>query len=525
MKKNMGIALGLCSVLFGCAQWRSAPMVNIDSGAVQGINEQTVDAFKGIPYAAPPVGNLRWRAPQPVTAWHSVLKATAYGHDCMQKPFPGDAAPLGTPPSEDCLVLNVWKPHQAKTGSNKPVMVWIYGGGFVNGGSSPSVYDASSFARQDIVAVSFNYRVGRFGFFAHPALSAENKDGMLGNYGFMDQIAALHWVQRNIAQFGGDPNNVTLVGESAGGFSIHTLLTSPLAKGLFHQAIIQSGSGRKNITQRNLHTVSASGLPSAEAVGVAFAKQHGVSGGNNAQVMQQLRALSAAEVTSGLNMASMQDPTYAGPMIDGKLALQDPEAYYSAGQDLNIPLLVGSTTFEIGFAPQVSDDRQALTPLGSGHFEQKLAAYKASGVSEPQAIAQAIASDILMVEPARFVMRQAARQHAPVYGYRFGYVADSIKDSVPGAPHATDIPYAFATVSRRYEDKTTSADKQMVALVHQYWVNFIKHGDPNGQGLPQWQAYQPAKDNIMWFSNQGAAASHMVRDPWQSRLDYVEKIQ
>ena len=172
-------------------------------------------SFKGIPFAAPPVGDLRWKPPQPVTPWTGVRPATAYGSDCMQLPFPGDAAPLGTPPAEDCLVVNVWRPADAST--KLPVMVWIYGGGFVNGGSSPAVYDGSQFAKRGVVLVSFNYRVGRFGFFAHPALTKESPNGPLGNYAFLDQIAALKWVQKNIAAFGGDAGNVTIFGESAGG--------------------------------------------------------------------------------------------------------------------------------------------------------------------------------------------------------------------------------------------------------------------------------------------------------------------
>jgi para-nitrobenzyl esterase len=201
----------------------SAPaVVKIDSGALRGVDDGTVAAFKGIPYAAPPVGDLRWRPPQPASAWPGVRSAGEYGSDCAQLPFPGDAAPLGTPPAEDCLVLNVWAPSHA-AGKKLPVMVWIHGGGFVNGGSSPAVYDGTQFAKRGIVLVSFNYRLGRFGFFAHPALTKENPAGPLGNYGYMDQIAALQWVRRNVVAFGGDPTNVTLFGESAGGGSVLTL--------------------------------------------------------------------------------------------------------------------------------------------------------------------------------------------------------------------------------------------------------------------------------------------------------------
>src|SRR5262249_25499177 len=207
--------------------------VKVTGGEVKGAVADGVLSFKGIPFAAPPVGDLRWRPPQPLLPWSGLVKqSTAYGHDCAQKPVSIDAAPRGTEPSEACVVLNVWRPAE-KSSRALPVMVWIYGGGFVNGGSSPAVYDGSQFAKQGIVLVSFNYRLGRFGFFAHPALSAEHPGEPLGNYAFMDQIAALQWVQKNISAFGGNPKDVTVFGESAGGMSVHALLTSPAAKGLF----------------------------------------------------------------------------------------------------------------------------------------------------------------------------------------------------------------------------------------------------------------------------------------------------
>ena len=217
--------------------------VHIDAGDVLGTSADGVVAFKGIPFALPPVGALRWRAPQAVKSWTGTREATKFGPDCAQEPFPGDAAPLGVGADEDCLYVNVWTP--AKRGSAKlPVMVWIYGGGFVNGGSSPAVYDGTPFAKDGVVLVSFNYRLGHFGFFAHPALSAEQAGEPLGNYGLMDQVAALQWVQRNVAAFGGDAKNVTIFGESAGGMSVHALVTSPLAAGRRRTARCPSGRGR-----------------------------------------------------------------------------------------------------------------------------------------------------------------------------------------------------------------------------------------------------------------------------------------
>ncbi len=247
----------------------------------------------------------------------------------MQLPFPSDAAPLGTPPAEDCLYLNVWAPEKPAA-PKLPVMVWIHGGGFVNGGSSPAVYDGSQFARRGIVFVSFNYRLGRFGFFAHPALSKETPDGPLGNYGYLDQIAALQWVQRNIAAFGGDAKNVTLFGESAGGGSVNTLMISPLAKGLFHKAICESGGGRANGPCHG--RAERSGGRPAEAAGVALAKLVGVAG-DDAAALAALRQLPAADLVRGLNLMSMgqQRDSYSGPMLDGKIVPEPVETRFAPG--------------------------------------------------------------------------------------------------------------------------------------------------------------------------------------------------
>jgi para-nitrobenzyl esterase len=232
VRKLLAIGSALLPAAVAGAQAVSMPVVQTEAGAVRG---RTVDggvAFKGMPFAAPPVGPLRWRAPQPAPRWRAVRDAGAYGHDCMQLPFPSDAAPLGTAPAEDCLYANVWRP--AGHARNLPIMVWIYGGGFVNGGASPPTYTGAELARRGIMVVSFNYRLGRFGTFAHPQLTASDPDhGMLANYGLMDQLAALRWVRRNAAAFGGDPGKITIIGESAGGMSVHALVTSPVAKGLF----------------------------------------------------------------------------------------------------------------------------------------------------------------------------------------------------------------------------------------------------------------------------------------------------
>jgi len=511
-----GVALALLATTSQAAD--TAPRVKIDSGTLEGAREGEVLAFKGIPFAAPPVGDLRWRAPQPVAAWTGVRQATTYGFDCMQKPFPMDAAPLGTTPGEDCLVANVWRP--AKAGGKLPVMVWIYGGGFVNGGASPDVYSGAEFAKRGVVLVSFNYRLGRFGFFGHPALTKENPDGPLGNYGFMDQIAALQWVQRNAAAFGGDPKNVTVFGESAGGFSIHALATSPAAKGLFHKAIVQSGGGRGNIAPGRMLSGGAPGAPpSAEAVGLAFAKRVGVEG-EDAAALAALRKLPADVIVSNLSMMTMFDPTYSGPVIDGKIVVGEPGAIYRAGGGMKIPMLVGANDMDIGFSQATTMD-QVFAPFGPENRAKAQAAYDPANSGNVRVVGTMVASDQMMVEPARFVARTFAGLGLPTYEYRFSYVAESMRKSWPGAPHATDIPFVFNTAHVKYGKDFTPADAKAAEVANAYWVAFAKTGDPNGPGRPHWPAYDPAKDQLLDFTLEGP----VVRaDPWKARLDLTEKV-
>ncbi len=444
------------------------PVVATQAGKVQGMVEDGVASWKGIPFAAPPVGPLRWRAPQPVTAWSGIRPATEYSHDCMQKPFPSDAAPLGTAPAEDCLYLNVWKPAAAAKGK-LPVMVWIYGGGFVNGGSSPPTYAGAAMAKQGVLFVSFNYRVGRFGSFALPQLSRQDPDhGLLGNYNFMDQIAALRWVRQNIAAFGGDPANVTIIGESAGGMSVHTLVTSPLARGLFHKAVVMSGGNGETAKNATLHD--------AEAIGENLARAHGIDPAAP-DALDKLRALSAEAVTDGLSMIELFQPrpgprTYGGPMLDGKL-LVDQQKAYASGSFAHVPMLIGATSADMG---------------GTTGF---------------------------MIAGARDASARIAAQKVPVWAYRFSYVADSI--GKPGAGHATDIPFFFDNAAIKYGAATTARDVQMGKTISAYLVRFAKTGDPNGAGLPAWPRFTTKDDVILDFAADGMAVAG--RDPWGAEID------
>jgi para-nitrobenzyl esterase len=491
--------------------------VTVEGGAITGRVEKGVAAFKGIPFAAPPTGALRWRAPQPVVPWKGVRAATAYGHDCMQLPFPSDAAPLGTTPAEDCLVLNVWRP--AAKAAARPVVVWIYGGGFVNGGSSPDVYDGAAFARADVVFVSFNYRLGRFGFFAHPALSAAH-EGPLGNYTFLDQITALKWVRANIAKFGGDPDKVTLMGESAGGSSVLNLMASPMAKGLFQQAVVMSGGGRKLLGGVPLTSTTAIET-SAETIGVNFAKTQGIEG-TDAKALAALRALPAEQVRGDLNLANrgpIDTPTYAGgPIVDGQIVVGSTNAAMENGTAMKIPMMVGATDADIGFFTEKTKDA-LFAPFGS-HADAVRTAYDPKGTAELASIGPDVTRDRLMGEPSRFVAKETRRAGQPAYFYRFGYVATSMRGEWKGAPHATDIPFFFDTAAAKYGAALTPQDAKAARLINAYVVNFARKGDPNGAGLPKWPIFDAATGHVQLLDATGSAAN--IADPLKARFDAVE---
>jgi para-nitrobenzyl esterase len=514
LRMGVGAGIAICGS-HGLLAAENGPLVSIDSGQVRGEATATVAAFKGIPFAQPPVDARRWRPPQPPTAWHDIRAAVSYGPDCMQVPFPGDAAPLGVAPAEDCLYLNVWTPARF-AGQKLPVMVWIYGGGFVNGGSSPPVYDGSAFARDGVVLVSFNYRLGNFGFFAHPALSAEQTGGPLGNYGYMDQIAALKWVQRNVARFGGDPHNVTVFGESAGGISVNALLSSPLATGLFQKAIIESGAGRPGLLSvRKLRGTA----DSAEAKGLALAHSFGIEG-NGAAALAKLRALPAQTLLGNLNMATMgANPGYVGgPIEDGMLNVGSPTTLYAAGKAQKVPLIVGANSMDIGFMQARTLD-ELFAQFGANAAAAR-AAYAPDAATPVGAAASKAGGDLMMIEPAREVARLLSVQQ-PAFEFRFSYVAESLRATTPGAPHASEIPYVFDTVAARYGKDLTAADEAAAKAMHAYWVGFASTGVPQAADDPPWPAYQQGSDQIMDFTAHGPVAGP---DPWKVRMDLAKAL-
>jgi para-nitrobenzyl esterase len=468
-------------------------VVNVDTGAIQGAPDGDAVAFKNIPYAAPPVGDRRWRSPAPAEAWTGVRDATRYGNDCLQNRLPFDTTASSQPMSEDCLYLNVWMPGAAAA-PKLPVLVWIHGGGFVSGSGTAEVMDGGKLTKQGVVLVTFNYRLGRFGFFAHPALSAESPDAAVGNYAFMDQIAALQWVKRNIAAFGGDPGNVTVFGQSAGAESINYLMLAPQAKGLFQKAIVMSGGGRTPWPKLRENTADAK---AAETVGLAFAKAakagEGVAG---------LRALSATKVLGGISMLDHEPDTFSGPMIDGRLVGEGVAAGFAAGHQARIPYLIGTTSNELGFLPSMFM-KPVTTPLidklGNDASDVQ-AAYGSEDAYEAR-----LANDFIFVEPARFLATSAAAAQ-PVFLYRFSYVSDAKRKDQDGGVHASDIPYVFGNLEAT-GDKVSDGDRRMSQFMQDYFLSFARGGVPKAAGQKDWPAYTAKGGKLLDFTVQGAAVA------------------
>lgn len=503
------------------------PIVRIDSGQVQGVVADGVASFKGIPFAAPPVGELRWRPPQPVPKWTDVRQASEFGADCMQGRFgPPPAAGQGAPaPSEDCLYLNVWRPAD-QSARNLPVMVWIYGGGFVGGSSASSNTSGAGFAKQGVVLVAMNYRVGRFGFFAFPALSTEHPDETKGNYAYMDQIAALQWVKRNITAFGGNPNNVTIFGFSAGGVSVHSMLASPLARGLFQKAIVESGGSRDSVlTARPMRAdgVDPNYAVSAETIGIGFAKSMGIEGTDRA-ALAKLRSLSADEVLRGAApQPGASAPSYeTTPILDGKLITETAETAYKARRQPRVPLMLGSNSADTaGNRVRARTKEELFARYGQWSAVSK-AAYDPDGSADLPTLISRANDDFGQAEPARFAADAFAANGSPVYLYRFSYVQTSMREQMRGGtPHGGEIAYVFGTLSAGRGGAPTPEDFAVSRIAQSYWVNFAKTGDPNGAGLPVWPRHVADDGQIFDFRPDGTAGAG--RDARKARLDVTRK--
>ncbi|PLR31657.1 carboxylesterase [Chimaeribacter californicus] len=500
---NIRKAACLAGLIATAAHAQGVPPVATAQGKIQGKSEGDTTAFLGIPYAAPPVGALRWQPPQPVTPWQGVRPATQPGAACMQTPPEKgpEAALRHQPMSEDCLTLNVWQPRHP-TANPLPVMVWIHGGAFRIGAASLPLYNGAALAAQGAVIVSLNYRLGIFGTFAHPALG---KDGG-NNYGLLDQIAALKWVKQNIAAFGGDPNNVTVWGESAGGASVAYLMTSPLAAGLFNKAIMQSGA---------IDLPEAS-RPQAEAI---FTQALAKAAAPTAQVLrvqpaptaQALRALPAAQL-----LALPLPRSATMPFIDGRTLTQHTRDAFAEGHYHRVPLLIGSNDDEAGFfPPQWSASVPAR--LGEAAWQQARQLTDGYGSGQDALRAAQIATDKFATVNTRALANASAQHGQPTWRYYFRYLPASQRTTQPGAIHTAEIPYVFGTLNT--EGTPDAASQALSRELMARWLAFARTGAPNPAGLGAWPPYQPPGQGIWQI---GKAGSGAIAEPAPARLDFLE---
>ncbi len=481
--------------------------VKVEGGLVSGTMSAKgeIHRFKGIPFAAAPVGPLRWKAPQPVVGWQGVKVCDQFGASPMQnKPAPFSmwseeflipAAPI----SEDCLYANVWT--GAKSPKDKrPVLVWIYGGGFGSGGAAVPIYDGEAMAKKGIIFVSMNYRVGIFGFFAHPELTKESPNHASGNYGLMDQIAGLKWVHNNIAAFGGDPNNVTIAGQSAGSMSVNCLVASPLAKGLFQKAIAESGAE---------FIGKSSTLSSAEAEGQRL--MHAMNLGSIAD----LRAVPAEAL-------QQQQGNLRGPIVDGYVLPDAVFNIFTAGKANKISLLTGWNEDEgllfgpIKNAADFTNDMQARYGANAGNL---LRYYPAQTDSQAKVSQLNLSRDMIFgVENYTFANVEGG-SGAKVYVYRFRRKPPATGEYLKyGAFHTAEVPYAYNNlqfVNRPWEP----ADHALADLMSRYWANFVRNGNPNGKGFPVWDAYSPGTERVMFLD----VSSGMADLPDKAALDLLFK--
>ena len=510
------------------AQQGNAPIIKTDLGTLRGVNQGGVASFKGIPFAAPPLGEFRWRAPQPVKPWEGERDASEYGPDCAQSGWGGAPGTIVEGSSEDCLYLNLWTPVNAEATAKLPVMVWIHGGGFVGGSGSGPGIAGNEFAKKGVVLITINYRLGRLGHFAFPALSTEHPEEPKGSYAYMDQIAALKWVQENVAEFGGDPNNVTIFGFSAGGVSVHSLMTIPDAKGLFHKAISQSGGGRDGVlTGRPISKENADPFykVSAETIGINFARKHGIEG-TDAAALAKLRTLSVEEIVDGGQETDGGGGprTYSGPILDGTLVTETAESAYKAGRQAKIPLLIGSNSAEIGGGMVNSTkSKEELFSLFGNLKEEAKKAYDPQGAKEFTEVITKFDTDWIWGEPARFAAEAFVATGEPVYVYHFGFVPDPLKERMLyGAGHGSEVGYVFNNLDARWGNpETTPEDKKVAEMMQAYWVNFAKTGNPNGKDLPEWPVYSTEKNEILDIQRDGSTIGK--QDPRKVRLDVIEK--
>ena len=480
----------------------SSDTIAVDGGQISGAASDGVRVFKGIPFAAPPVGDLRWKAPAPVVAWTGVKRADTFGAECMQQPYPAGSpyASPAAPTSEDCLFLNVWT--AAASGDKRPVMVWIHGGAWTRGSGSGATYDGAALAKKGVVVVTTNYRLGPFGFLAHPELTAESPHHASGNYAILDHVAALQWVQRNIAKFGGDPTRVTIFGESAGSWSVNVVQATPLAKGLFARAIGESG-GQFARTAR---------LADAEKGGVALATAVG------ADSLKALRAVPADKILAVQSFRT-------GVSVDGYALPEDVRAIFVQKKQSDVPVLIGSNANEwttlsnpAQFPKTLDEYRKRMDVQFRGMSEDLDAAYPVKTDADIADAMLGIGRDTTFTLEMRTWARLVTASGKPAFLYQFTRVPPGPNPKW-GAYHASEIAYVFDNVGGRPWAQAT--DRQLADPMSSYWVNFATSGDPNGKGLPAWAPYEPGAEPYLSLGDTVTLKHHLLKE----QLDFLEQAQ
>lgn len=506
------------------------PELRIDSGAIRGLvvgAKKDVRAYKGIPYAAPPVGALRWQPPRPVHAWSGVRDCFEFGAACPQilpplfRSFPEMA--IHAPFNEDCLYLNVWTPAE-RPSAKLPVLYWIHGGGYVIGAASQPLYDGEDLARLGCVVVSINYRLGLFGFLAHPALSQESKDHVSGNYGLLDQIEGLRWVQRNIAAFGGDPKHVAIFGESAGGGSVLCLMVAPQAKGLFQGAISQSAPGMDLAHLR----AAPPGQESAEQLGQRLIAACGLGASTDAKQMRQLDAkalVKAAPSEPGAGAPLRLKPLALriAPIVDGHVLPDNPNLLFAAGREHAVPLIVGNTKEEMAIfvlgTKMPADEAAYLKKLKDdfGELAEPIAkAYPARDAKQIRAAVIQLLSDLAFVSETRTIARAHAAAGQKTYRYQFSRGTKRGFLQSLGAHHGSELAFVFQRPALR----DNAGEMRISRAMGHYWIRFAATGDPNGPDLPAWPAYRRDAEEMVDFADE----VKVLKGDRNHQLDVIDKV-
>jgi para-nitrobenzyl esterase len=508
----MVVLASFASISTGLAMTNPMDIIKTNSGLISGkMLEGGVHAFKGIPFAAPPVGDLRWQPPQPPAPWDGIWQCVQYGPACPQPDMSSTIGANFSNQSEDCLYLNVWTPASSSV-AKLPVMVWIHGGAFIVDDASNPLYDGQNLARKGVVVVSINYRLGPFGFMAHPGLSQESSQNVSGNYGFLDQIAALKWVRDNIVAFGGDPNKVTIFGESAGARSVALLMVSPLSKGLFQQGILESRTVFAPIY--NLRQ-SWYGRFSMEHVGEIIAQRLGCDKDPDPAACMRSKSaqeiLSAAQpIIAGLVFSEKQGFPFE-PNVDGWAIPEDPSDLFEAGKQAKIPIIAGSngdeaTLFTYTMAISPNSTQNIMKLLFPGYADQIFNMFPMNTNEEARAGLNNIYADLSSISPIRSTVRDMDTIGARVWHYNFTRVRPDTRGKMLGAYHGCEIQYIFGTFPL---GPLEVADQRVANAIAGAWVKFAVTGNPNGAGLPPWPAYNRRAENYLEFGNQIQVGQHL----------------